>query len=176
MALFYKVLKKTVLTLLVIIVIGYLLPYKVSSPVAPEKILKIDPESFWYYPWGETGVHKGIDIFCEPNSEVLAPVSGIVLQTGYGTISGYYLYMLGPGWRLYYFAHLDTVTVSGGHFLSRTEVIGRAGNTGNAVNKPIHLHFSIQTIFPYPWRYDRDIEGWKKMFYLDPLKEVYFDK
>ena len=47
-------------------------------------------------------------------------------------------------------------------------IIGTVGNTGNAMDRPPHLHYSIETIFPYFWRVDEDISGWKKMFYLDP--------
>ncbi len=169
-------LKKIFYSILAIILIGCLLPNKVSSPIAKHDILKIDPESFWYYPWGEYGVHKGIDIFCLKNTKILSPISGFVISKGYGTISGNYIYIIGPKWHTYYFAHLDTIEVGLGSFVSRGDEIGRTGNTGNAANKPTHLHFSIQTILPYVWLYDnKDIEGWKKMFYLNPIKELHFD-
>lgn len=41
--------------------------------------------------------------------------------------------------------------------------------TGNAKGKPPHLHYSIITLFPYLWRVDRSEQGWKKMFYLNPI-------
>jgi ABC-type polysaccharide/polyol phosphate export permease len=36
------------------------------------------------------------------------------------------------------------------------------------------LHYSIVTIFPYVWRIDSDRQGWKKMFYLNPI--AYLDE
>jgi peptidoglycan LD-endopeptidase LytH len=158
-----------------IIIIGYLLPNNISSPISKSEITKIDPESFWYYPWGESGVHKGVDIFCTSGTTVFSPVSGIVYSRGYGSISGNYVYIIGPKWRTYYFAHLATVLTSQYSFVNKGEVIGKAGNTGNALNKPTHVHFSIKTLLPYFWLYDKnDIGGWKKMFYLDPSKEISF--
>lgn len=168
--------KKLTYSLLVIIIIGYLIPNPISSPIALSNTSKIDPESFWYYPWGESGVHKGIDIFCERNTNILAPVSGFVTSKRYGTVSGNYISIIGPKWRTYYFSHLNTIEVGLGDFVNKDDIMGKVGNTGNAANKPTHLHFSIQTIFPYIWIYDsKDIEGWKKMFYLNPIIELQFD-
>jgi hypothetical protein len=31
------------------------------------------------------------------------------------------------------------------------------------------LHYAIRTLFPYFWRADKSIQGWKKMFYLNPV-------
>lgn len=162
------------ITILTIILIGYILPSNPISPVIPEDIVKIDPESFWYYPWGDAGAHKGIDIFCKEKCKVVAPINGIVLSKGYGSISGNYMYILGPHWKMYYLAHLDTITQHG-LFVKKGAVVGHAGNTGNAVGKPIHIHSSIQTLLPYFWRYDKkNPEGGLKVYYLDPLKEINF--
>ena len=38
-----------------------------------------NPKSFWYGPWGRSGVHKGIDIFAPKGTLVRAPTYGIVL-------------------------------------------------------------------------------------------------
>ncbi|RYY97322.1 MAG: M23 family metallopeptidase [Chitinophagaceae bacterium] len=168
--------KRIAFLLLLVITAGYLLPLRVSPPVAYAGIQKIDRESFWYYPWGDTGVHKGIDLFCDRGTGVRAPAAGIVIRKGYGSVSGHYLYVLGAQWRTYYFAHLDTIFVDRGQYVSRETPLGTAGNSGNAAGKPTHLHFSIETLLPYPSRYDgRDIEGWKKMFYLDPVAELHLD-
>ena len=43
------------------------------------------------------------------------------------------------------------------------------GNTGSAAKTPSHLHFTIATPIPYPWRIDTSTDGWKKMFYLNPI-------
>jgi len=49
------------------------------------------------------------------------------------------------------------------------EHIGTVGATGNAKGKSPHLHYSMTTIVPYPWRIDFAKQGWKKMFYLNPI-------
>ncbi|WP_202630281.1 M23 family metallopeptidase [Sediminibacterium roseum] len=153
-------------------ILGYCLPqsHKLLVPVK-SVLFRIDPQSFWYYPWGESLVHKGVDVFVEKGTNVISPVYGIVLKTGTGSISGNYIYVLGPKWRIYYFAHLDTVYVRPFLTTRTGTVIGKVGNTGNAAGKPPHLHFSIFTVFPYVNRWDsRAIDGWKKIFYLDPLE------
>lgn len=171
----YKFFKKILWFLLFVIIIGYLIPNSISSPISQNNISKIDPDSFWCYPWGESGVHKGIDIFCEPRTDILSPVSGFVFKNGYGTIAGNYIYIVGAKWRTYYFAHMDTVFVSTYRYVRKGEIIGKVGNTGNAVGKPAHLHYAIETVVPYIWLYDsKAIEGKKKMFYLNPMKYLGF--
>ncbi|AVV49577.1 MULTISPECIES: hypothetical protein [Leptospira] len=32
-----------------------------------------------------------------------------------------------------------------------------------------NLHYSIITLFPYVWLADKSVEGWKKIFYLNPI-------
>ena len=166
-------LKRFFALIAIVILVGFLIPNNIISPIAKKDITKIDPESFWYFPWGEFGVHKGIDIFCDLRTDILSPVSGFVYKKGYGSISGNYLYILGPKWRTYYFAHLDTIMINKYAFVFKGNVIGKAGDTGNAKGKASHLHFSIETIFPYFWLYDKNtLEGEKKMFYLDPMKYI----
>ncbi len=40
------------------------------------------PRSFWYHPWGASGVHKGIDIFAPEGLPILAATSGLVVRSG----------------------------------------------------------------------------------------------
>jgi peptidoglycan LD-endopeptidase LytH len=166
-AIFLNILKCLGLFLLIL----FFIPNELVSPIQKKDFIRIDSNSFWYYPWGESGVHKGIDIFCAKKAEVVAPIYGFIAKKGYGTISGNYVYLLGPKLRLYYFAHLDTILVDRYSYVSSGEVIARAGNTGNAQNSPTHLHFSIETILPYFWLRDKTaMEGHKKMYYLDPTE------
>jgi murein DD-endopeptidase MepM/ murein hydrolase activator NlpD len=161
--------------LLMTIVAGYLLPQRELRPPLLIKQYRIDPASFWYYPWGESLVHKGIDIFAKRGTEVTAPTAGIVLKTGYGSVAGNYVYLLGAKWKIYYFAHLESTSVHLLTVVSAGDVLGKIGTTGNAANKPAHVHFSIFTPFPEFRYYDSDdVSGWKKMFYLNPLKQIKF--
>ena len=75
---------------------------------------------------------------------------------------------LGPKWRIHYYAHLHSVEVYPGQPLLTGSVLGSVGDSGNARGKPAHLHYSIVSLLPLPWRADDSTQGWKKMFYLDP--------
>lgn len=129
-------------------------------------------ETFWYYPWGTSGVHKGIDIFMPEGTPVVAPQSGFIVWRGVHKKGGNMIYMLGPLMRLHYFAHMKKFELAAGRYVSKGDTIGYVGTTGNAAGKPPHLHYHIITIIPYPWRITREHEGWKKMFYLDPGKAI----
>jgi len=85
-------------------------------------------------------------------------------------MGGNVVLVLGPKWRLHYYAHLKEIKTSRFSFVSSGSPIGSVGTTGNAVGKPAHLHYTIATVIPYPWRMDTDPQGWKKMFYLDSSK------
>ena len=128
------------------------------------------PKSFWYEPWGKSGVHKGVDIFAKEGTPVLAATTGIVLYTGEIGMGGNIVVVLGTHWCLHYYAHLQKITTKPFHFLAWAEPIGTVGTTGNAKGKPPHLHFTIVSIFPYFWKVDASTQGWKKMFYLNPIE------
>lgn len=137
-------------------------------PVAGAKKSDYNQESFWYYPWGRSVTHKGVDIFAEMGTDLYASVSGLVMYTGYDEIGGNVVVILGPKWRLHYFAHLDEINTSFG-WKNRNDKIGTIGDSGNAQGKPPHLHYSIITPLPYFWRIDSSPQGWKKMFFLNPI-------
>ncbi|NQZ33253.1 MAG: M23 family metallopeptidase [Oceanospirillaceae bacterium] len=80
--------------------------------------------------------------------------------------------VLGPKWRLHYYAHLQTVQVAGFNFVSAGQEIGSVGDSGNAKGKPPHVHYSIVTLIPYFWKATAESQGWKKMFFLDPGKYI----
>ena len=125
--------------------------------------------SYWYYPWGKSITHKGIDIYAERNTKAHAPVSGLVIETGYSSNGGNYIYILGPGWKTHYFAHLESILIKPYSIVHKGQVVGLIGNTGNARLRPPHLHYSIFTPIPYLWNYDEfAVEGYQKMFYLNP--------
>lgn len=126
-------------------------------------------QSFWAFPWGKSVTHKGVDIFAPKGSQVQAATSGIVLYAGTIKLGGKVVFVLGPKWRLHYYAHLNTIQTKSLSWVSRNQAIGTVGDSGNAAGKPPHLHYAIQTAIPYPWRMDFDRQGWKKMFYLNPI-------
>ncbi|WP_420573528.1 M23 family metallopeptidase [Kordia sp.] len=162
--------RKIGITILMIIIIGYLIPENFSMPVKNATSNDYNKESFWYYPWGKSVTHKGVDIFATKGTQLNAAISGIVLYAGTVDVGGNVIIILGPKWKLHYYAHLDTITTSSLSYVSRNEQIGTIGNSGNANGKSPHLHYAIATIIPYPWKIDNDRQGWKKMFYLNPIE------
>lgn len=165
-----RILKRISFVILVVLLIGYLIPQDCLMPVKGATAKDYHPESFWYYPWGKSGTHKGVDIFAKKGTPVLSATGGMVVYTGEIGMGGKVVLVLGPKWRFHYYAHLDSIETSSGSFLSREEQLGMVGATGNAAGKPPHLHYTIATLIPYPWRADGGPQGWRKMFYLNPIE------
>lgn len=164
-----KTRKKILLIIIGIIVAGFVLPQKFSMPVDGATKNNYHPESYWYYPWGKSVTHKGVDIFAKEGTTISSSVSGLVLYTGQIKMGGNIIFVLGPKWRFHYYAHLKEINTSSLCWVNRGEKIGSVGTTGNAKGKPPHLHYSIITPIPYIWRIDSARQGWKKMFYLNPI-------
>lgn len=142
---------------------------RMAIPVANAQYGSWSLNSFWYYPWGKSGVHKGIDIFAKRNSIVICPVNGIIVQRGYSENGGNFVYVLDAHFCLYYFAHLEKRYYSARFFVTKADTIGYVGDSGNAKFSPCHLHFSVLSLTPIVKNFDRvSPEGWKKLFYLNP--------
>lgn len=132
---------------LLIIILGLILPQKFTIPVKGATKSGYNPKSFWY-PWGKSGTHEGIDIFAKESTTVTAAKSGLVLYTGNIGMGGNVLVMLGPKWRIHYYAHLKDISTHIFSWASRGIKIGTVGFTGNAAGKPPHLHYSIAMLIP----------------------------
>ena len=144
------------------------MPNRQVIPVAGATPADWNHRTFWHHPWGRSGVHKGIDIFAPRGTPVLASTSGIVLYADELSLGGKVVSILGPKWRVHYYAHLQDRSVTRGMRVRRGDRIGTVGSTGNAAGKPPHLHYAIVTTIPYPWRIRWQPQGWKKMHFLDP--------
>lgn len=158
------------LFILATFLLGLLLPQPFTMPVSGATEKDYNPNSFWYYPWGKSVTHKGVDIFAKEGTNVVSATSGLVIYAGTIDMGGNVVFILGPKWRLHYYAHLKDIEISTFSWASRGETIGSVGTSGNAVGKEPHLHFAIKTLIPYPWRMDKDRQGWRKMFYLNPIE------
>ena len=157
------------ITIVSIIVFGLILPQNFSMPVDGATKASFNKKSFWHYPWGKSVTHKGVDIFAKEGTPVLSSISGLVIYYGQINMGGNVVLILGPKWRLHYYAHLQTIKTSRFSWADRNEIIGTVGTSGNAIGKSPHLHYSIFTLIPYLWRIDSDRQGWKKVFYLNPI-------
>jgi murein DD-endopeptidase MepM/ murein hydrolase activator NlpD len=130
---------------LTIVWVGLIYPQNFSMPVDGATKKSYHQKSFWFYPWGKSGTHKGVDIFARKGTPVRSSTTG------------------------HYYAHLHEIKTSNLSLIGNGEEVGSVGTSGNAAGKPAHLHYSIATLIPYVWRIDKDPQGWKKMFYLNPI-------
>lgn len=169
-----KSIKIVMLGIVIIAIVGFVVPQDLRMPVAGANANSYNHETFWYEGWGSSVVHKGVDIFAKRGTPIHSSTLGIVVAASEGGKGGKYVVILGPKWRLHYYAHLDEITTKPFALVSHNTVIGTVGNTGNAATTPAHLHYSIATLVPYPWRIDDAPVGWQKMFYLNPIE--YLDK
>ncbi|WNJ18454.1 M23 family metallopeptidase [Pontibacter sp. G13] len=157
---------------LVILLFGFLFSAEIINPVKGASQADYHPESFWYYPWGKSVVHKGVDIFGKKGKPVLAATGGWIVFARELGMGGNVLIVLGPHWQLHYYAHLDEFKVARFDWVSQGEEIGTVGNSGNAFGKAPHLHYTIWSMIPYPWLMDEAPQGWKKCYILDPVKRL----
>ncbi len=157
---------------LVILSTGFLLPERLVIPVAGATAADWNHETFWYEPWGPSGVHKGIDIFAPEGRPIIAATPGLVVYAGRFGRVGRSVAVLGPKWRIHYYAHLSRSDASVGDWVGGGETLGAVGTTGNAAGKPAHLHYSILTLVPYPWRVRWVSQGWLLPIFLDPHEKL----
>ncbi|TNE82527.1 MAG: M23 family metallopeptidase [Bacteroidetes bacterium] len=176
-------LKKVLYILLALLLIplslgiySYSLPKTFFIPVQDADEKDWNAKSFWYYPWGNSVTHKGVDIFAKKGKPVLAATSGMVIKKGEGGNGGKFVVVLGPNMVLHYYAHLDSYTVSSGDRVKAGEQIGTVGNTGNAQGKAPHLHYSMVDILPRFSRADTAIQGKRKMWYRNPIPYLKYEK
>jgi murein DD-endopeptidase MepM/ murein hydrolase activator NlpD len=113
-------------------------------------------------------VHKGIDIFAPAGRPVVSGVPGVVVFRGQLRLGGKVVAVLGPKWRIHYFAHLQDSNVRPLEFVARGEKVGSVGTTGNAAGKAPHLHYAIVQLIPRVWKATEETQGWKRMFFVDP--------
>lgn len=160
------------LIFLVVVCAGLVVPEKLAIPVEGASPRDWNHNTFWYEPWGSSGVHKGVDIFGAKGTPVQSATSGYVIYTGEFGKGGNVVAVLGPKWRVHYYAHLQKVTVEKGAWLSQKDKLGTLGDTGNAKGKQPHVHYSIVSLIPLPWKITSETQGWKKMFFLNPHEKL----
>jgi len=154
---------------LLLLLLGFLVPQPMVTPVERANTKSWADDSFWAYPWGSSVTQKGIDIFTERGTSVIASTYRLVVYTHEGGKGGKSVMVMGPKWRLHYYAHLDAIKAFPLQPVKKGTVLGTVGDTGNAKGTSPHLHYVITTPFPYVHLKDgQAVQEWKKMFYLDP--------
>src|SRR5574344_1970265 len=89
-------------------------------------------------------LHNGVDIGAGYGTNIVAAESGTVIAASYGYNSGYGNYIMinhGNGLTTRY-AHCSSLNVTVGQNVSRGQVIGAIGSTGNSTGP--HLHFEVR--------------------------------
>ena len=100
--------------------------------------------------------HRGIDIFADRGTPVLAAAAGVVSRASTTAVGGNIVWVnldRRRNMRLYY-AHLDSHNVQPGQRVKAGDQLGTVGNTGNARTTPPHLHFGVYArgaVDPYPF-------------------------
>ena len=114
---------------------------------------------------GQGRVHNAIDIMAPRNTPVLAAEDGKIAKLFTSNLGGLTIYQYDPTETYcYYYAHLDHYSpdLKEGMRVSRGQVIGYVGSTGDASPDGPHLHFEItrlnadkkwwqgESVNPYP--------------------------
>lgn len=125
----------------------------------PVPVLGVAPRALrdsWGAPRSGGRAHQGIDIFARRGTPVVSATHGIVLRVGADPLGGRVVWVLGPGGRRHYYAHLDRpAAIRAGERVAAGTVLGFVGDTGNAKGGPPHLHYGIYVpaqgaVNPYP--------------------------
>lgn len=162
-------LKRLLYCITAIVLLGFVIPEPRQIPVQYATSADWHKDTFWYEPWGTSGVHKGVDIFAKEGTAVQATTHHIILFKGQLAKGGNVVLALGPKWRLHYYAHLASIDTGAAMLLRQGTNIGTVGRTGNAQGKAAHLHYSLVSLLPYFWLADSSTQGYKKAFYLNPI-------
>jgi murein DD-endopeptidase MepM/ murein hydrolase activator NlpD len=100
------------------------------------------PISSYFGPAHPLGID--IDLFSNPNADIVAARSGKVIYAGGNTCCSYGLYVIvdhGHGVETLY-AHLSRLSVSQGQAVNQGDLLGYGGRTGYATGN--HLHFEVR--------------------------------
>ncbi len=107
--------------------------------------------------YGDTRFHAGIDIGAPSGSPIVAAEDGVVVfsgvQSGYGNSIAISHGTVGGRDLVTFYAHQSQLIARQGARVSRGQVIGRVGSTGNSTGP--HLHFEVRldgaTTDPLDW-------------------------
>jgi hypothetical protein len=91
-----------------------------------------NPKTFWYYPWGKSITHKGVDIFANEGRNLYPSTAGLIIYSGKIDIGGNVIFVLGPKWRFHYYAHLQKCDIKSLIWVTRDKIIGKVGSSSNA--------------------------------------------
>ncbi|WP_395304759.1 M23 family metallopeptidase [Enterobacter sp. ECC-019] len=108
-------------------------------PLRSEPVVT-SPFGMRYHPIVHTFMrHEGVDLRAALNSEVLSIADGMVVETGYGPVTGLYMTVRHPdGWSSKYL-HLNKLLMIKNQYVQKGDVIALSGNTGRTDGPHLHL-------------------------------------
>jgi peptidoglycan LD-endopeptidase LytH len=113
-------------------------------------------------PRGENPAHEAVDIVAPRDTPIHAVDDGTIAKLFMSQAGGLTIYQFDPDQRFcYYYAHLERYATDlvDGQRVTRGEVIGYVGTSGNAPADTPHLHFAIFEVGPdHRWWGGRPID------------------
>lgn len=94
-----------------------------------------------YYGWRWGSLHEGVDIAADTGTPILAADTGMVSFAGWSGGYGYLVKIDHGGGKATWYGHQSRIAVSVGDEVSKGDVIGYVGSTGNSTGP--HLHFEV---------------------------------
>ena len=85
------------------------------------------------------GYHSGCDFAVPVGTEVLAVADGTVANANWGKAYGTQIVQTLPDGTFFIYAHLSKSLVKPGDKISKNQVIGKSGNTGNSSGPHLHI-------------------------------------
>ena len=130
-------------------------------PMNPLPVCALSKTSFGQ-PRPNGRVHEGIDLMASLGQEVYAVDNGVLTRQTFdgapnATLSGNAWYLTMPDKTYYFYAHLSKFAdgLAPGSAVTRGQVIGYVGDTGDPGPGNYHLHFEVhpkggEAVDPYP--------------------------
>ena len=135
---------------------GSHVPLHVHPPLVPKGTVKYDFPVFGLSAYSDTfgavrsnsTYHQGDDIFGTLGQPLVAVTAGTVFSVGYDANGGNRLWLVDASGNQFYYAHLSAFSLAAkdGAQVRAGEVIGFMGNTGDAAQTPVHLHFEVHPV------------------------------
>jgi len=126
----------------------------------------------WGAPRHPDRIHRGVDVFAARGTPVIASMDGEItgLRHHQG-LGGNWLRLSAPDGTYLYYAHLEgfATGIEQGVSVTRGQVLGRVGTSGNARGTPPHLHLQIHPgggnpVPPVPY-----LDRWREQAYQSAL-------
>ena len=105
---------------------------------------------------GTIQMHTGIDIPCALNSNIEAVDNGTVIFAGWSGGYGYYIQIDHGAGIISAYAHLNSLSVNVGDIITKGQVIGLSGSTGNSTGPHLHLEYLVNGNFIDPLTFYQD--------------------